>query len=346
MFNDNLVIDPETSLYNRSNYNDLNKLNKTISELYNCNNTLITTSGMHAISTIFLGYQIQNNVDKINIIFLDQIYWESELFLNNLKNNYSNINLIKIEEITIDYFRETLNDQNNILFIESCSNPFGHIFDFRIIPELRKISKKLTVIVDNTWLSSIIFNPFDWDVDCIAISLTKYYSGGNAIAGCCLFKDDILYEKCKNNNILMGIHISPINIKIINDNIKNLRERMINSSRLTKKVIDYFKDNTKIKFIFNSYLENNETHELSKIFFNKIESEILYPPIFSIIFYDFDKINNIIKNVNILENKTSFGSKYTRIDIWDINKCCRIAIGYDDNFDRLINGINQILNLV
>jgi cystathionine beta-lyase/cystathionine gamma-synthase len=344
MFNDDLVIDPESGLYNRCNYTNLDKLNINLSKLYNCNNVLVTTSGIHSISTIILGLKNQYKLENINIIFSDNIYWESELIFNEYNKNESNIFLHKINDISIDYFNKFLKDQNNILFVESCSNPFGDIFDFRIIPELRKLSNKLTVIVDNTWLTSIIFNPFDWDVDCIAISLTKYYSGGSAIAGSCLFRDSTLYEICKINNTIMGIHISPVNIEIVNKNIINLKDRMIKSSNLLKKVVEEIKNNDNIKFIYNPYLNTNDSHELSKIFFNKHNLDTLYPPILSISFYDFDKVYEIIKKINILENKTSFGSKYTRIDSWYDNKCCRVAIGYDDNIERILLGLNEIIN--
>ena len=60
---------------------------------------------------------------------------------------------------------------NNIIFIESASNPNGDIFDYSIIPKLRKICKTLTIIVDNTWLTHVIYNPLNNNADIVVAML-------------------------------------------------------------------------------------------------------------------------------------------------------------------------------
>jgi cystathionine beta-lyase/cystathionine gamma-synthase len=57
------------------------------------------------------------------------------------------------------------------------------MFDTSILEDLKKLSNSLIFIVDNTWLSIASYNPFDYGADFCVISLTKYYSGGLAIAG-------------------------------------------------------------------------------------------------------------------------------------------------------------------
>jgi cystathionine beta-lyase/cystathionine gamma-synthase len=69
--NEYLVIDSETNTYNRNNYTELKKLKKTLSNLYNCDNVLITSSGMHSISTSI------NLFINSNIIYSNELYFES-----------------------------------------------------------------------------------------------------------------------------------------------------------------------------------------------------------------------------------------------------------------------------
>jgi cystathionine beta-lyase/cystathionine gamma-synthase len=45
------------------------------------------------------------------------------------------------------------------------------------------------VIVDNTWLTGVIFNPLKHHADVSLASLTKYYGAGTAIAGAIVFKE-------------------------------------------------------------------------------------------------------------------------------------------------------------
>jgi|ETNmetMinimDraft_30_1059905.scaffolds.fasta_scaffold40865_1 hypothetical protein len=42
--------------------------------------------------------------------------------------------------------------------------------------KLDQKNKDLTIIVDNTWVTGKNFNPFNFKVDFVVASLTKYYS--------------------------------------------------------------------------------------------------------------------------------------------------------------------------
>ncbi|EGC38515.1 hypothetical protein DICPUDRAFT_148802 [Dictyostelium purpureum] len=56
----------------------------------------------------------------------------------------------------LQHFQGLKNDnpnRTNIMFSESASNPNGNIFPFDILPKLKQLSKKLIVVVDNTWLT-------------------------------------------------------------------------------------------------------------------------------------------------------------------------------------------------
>ena len=354
-----LVIDLITNTYNRSNNSELNKLKNTIAKLYNCDNVLITTSGLHAITTSILSINKSN--ENINIIYSNQLYYETNLFFKYYKDTNLNSNIIEYDlyniELLLEYFTNKLINQNNILFFESCSNPNGNIFDFRIIPKLRELSSKLIVIVDNTWLSNCILNPFIYDVDIVVTSLTKYYSAGQSIAGVCIFKDNNLYESINNEYKIHGIHISPYNIKIINNNIQNQLERIINSSILTCKVIDDILSNNKSKIfkVSHPYINDHNSYKLGKEFFKKIYINnnliTLYPPSLIIILekecITFDKLKNILINNIFIPYKTSFGTELSRIDLWEsmtTNLFFRLSIGYNDTNNNIMNGINNIID--
>ena len=92
------------------------------------------------------------------------------------------------------------------------------MFDFELLPKLKNNHKNLYTIVDNTWLSIVIFNPFNYSVDVVVGSLTKYVSGGTAIGGIVLMNET--NTKCGSSYLiewscLNGSHLSPHNAKII-----------------------------------------------------------------------------------------------------------------------------------
>jgi cystathionine beta-lyase/cystathionine gamma-synthase len=334
---ENLVINPITKEYGR--YENNNNLKFKIGSLYNQNNIILTNSGLHsnfiAINTIV------NKHDNINIIYFHKLYHETIELLNYFKN----INLYKMNDNILDLFLSKLYNKNNILFIESCSNPNGDIFDFTLIKQIRELSLNLYVICDNTWLSSIIFNPFDHDVDIVTISLSKFYSGGNAICGSCLFKNNEDYQLANNYIKITGVHISPLHLNIINNQIDYLEKRINHCSELTYQVLEYLDKYPELS-INHPSLKTHLSYNLKKYFKNN-----LIPSIFTIGFkITEDKLLDCIKKLKIIDFETSFGSKLSKIDTYIYNynnlSFIRFSIGYDDNIDRIKDGINELLQYI
>lgn len=334
---ENLVIDPITKEYMR--YKSNNELESKIGLLYNQENVILTNSGLHS-NYITLNVFI-DKFKNINIIYGNELYHETI----NLINYYKNINIYKLNNNINEIIPKIFN-KINILFIESCSNPNGYIFDFNLIYKLRENSLKLFVICDNTWLTSQIFNPFDYDVDIVTTSLSKFYSGGNAIGGVCIFKNINDYIDVNNYIKIMGIHVSPLQLNIINKEINNITNRINNCSKLTYQILEYMSKYNNIK-IYHSSLVSHKSFYLGKKYFKNN----LIPSIFTISFNINENILlEIINKLKIINIETSFGSKFSKIDNY-INKnnnysIIRLSIGYDDTFDRIRNGIDELMELI
>lgn len=341
MDNEYLVIDPNNNYYSRNDHTENRILRETLSKLYKSEYVLLTTSGMHAISTILFSF----NKNNFNLIYGNELFSATPKLFNDFQTTHENVKLYQIDvrnnEEILKLFDETIKNQDNFLFIESCSNPNGYIFDFEMIEDLRKLSKSLYVVCDNTWLSNQIFNPMKY-CDVTVLSLTKYYSAGHAIAGACIFKNKEDYDRTYEINKMFGIHVSPHNLQIINENMKNQNERITNSSKLTLQIIEKYE---KIIEITHPYLENHDSHFLAEKYFKNG----LYPSVFTFkLNMKMNAARKIFEKMKILEYKTSFGSKMSRIDTFPVNKKdyvqVRLSIGYDDNFERICQGIDEILN--
>lgn len=329
---ENLVIDPITKKYLRYQSNDNLKLK--IGLLYNQTNVLLTNSGLH--SNYIVINTLINQHSQINIIYGDELYHET----TEIIKYYKNIKLYRMNEL------ELISNQINILFIESCSNPNGYIFDFNLIKKIRNLSLKLYVICDNTWLTSLIFNPFDYDVDIVTTSLSKFYSGGNAIGGACIFKNIDDYDIMNNYIRIAGIHISPLQLKIIEEQIDYVKERINKVSDLTYQVLDFLLKQQNLKII-HPFLESHISFELMKLYFKNN----LIPSTFMIGFkINQENLFRIINKLTILKVETSFGSNWTKIDTFitchgDLS-FIRLSVGYDDNIERIIKGLEELIHYI
>ena len=245
---------------------------------------------------------------------------------------------------------ELCKDQINIFYMESCSNPNGKIFDFHVIPQLKQLSNIMYTIVDNTWLTEVIFNPFDYYSDFVVISCTKYYSGGNAILGAILANksSDPIITNIQNYRRLSGCHVSPVNCDIVLKHISNMVSRINKGSRLTKGILEHLINvgHPKLVKIIHPFMKDHISNNMLKYFKND-----LIPSVFLIgVELMPSKIIKKIKDCKIFDCKTSFGSKSSRFDCYCFRKdnitFVRVAIGYQDTMTTIIEGINELLDKI
>ena len=352
------VIDKENdNKYSRGYHSKLSKLNDSITRFYEDTdvgpielNTIVTTSGMHAI-TIAIDSAIDQYRD-CNLIFGNELYCDSTTTLRcRQRVKHFPVDVSDMDSIG-NLFQE-LAGQNIVLFIESCSNPSGKIFDFRMIPHFRSLAKSLVVIVDNTWLTHVIFNPFEYDVDVVVSSLTKYYSAGTIIGGAYLVRKqhENLFDKAFN--LMRWIHISGYDCAVISDNLPSMSDRLAISSNLTLELLRELSslEESRVIKLTHPALEYHPSHELTKVFFKRnSDGELLYPSCFTFNFLgpSMNKFRKVMKTQAALDYITSFGCPMSRVDPFPqrdkIDKSIRVrfAVGYRDNVSRIVSGLNDI----
>uniref|UniRef100_A0A6C0C9P5 Aminotransferase class V domain-containing protein n=1 Tax=viral metagenome TaxID=1070528 RepID=A0A6C0C9P5_9ZZZZ len=329
-------------IYNRGKSMSSIKLESELANCYECVHCRITNSGLSAISILMNALYIKHVNDNINIIYANELYPLTPAVLS-APTKYGNKN-VNVDEFDVTNASELINlftqkyfNGINILFAESASNPHSYMFDFEIIPLLRKLSKILYVIIDNTWLTELILNPFDYDVDFVILSLTKYYSAGNAIGGAILADYNIEHVDIWME--LTGQHTSPVNCEIIYDNIASMAQRIERCSDLTTRIIDWIQINTTVKTI-HPYNKNNSLWDKY--------AESFYPCV--IVLVVDETVIQKFKNQTSIDIKVSFGSKMSRINPLSILETqkdgfyhIRLAIGYDDTYQRITNILGSIL---
>lgn len=325
------------SVYGRNEFNEKDELQDKLKKIYDAKFSYVTSSGMNAISAIFHVYI--RNKNSVNIVISDELYEDtiSSLFYikcgllsaNGLEN--SNVDTIDVSDSDniINLFKKKYNNKEVLLFLESCTNPSSKIFDFNIIQILKKITKnKLTVVVDNTWLTGCSFNPFNYDVDIVVDSLTKYYSAGITISGAIITNNEMIINDVDKFMCGYGIHVSPVTCTRVSSMIDNMEERIDFSSYNTIKIIDFLKTINDVK-IYHPSIETHPEYKFAK------DNFIYYPSVFYI---KFKKTNEefmkwLLNDAKNIKYKTSYGSQDNKIDQEpgiDENGyfCCRISVSY------------------
>lgn len=341
--------------YIRSFCQERNVLSDMLLKMYGYRSkyAVVASSGVFAISCLVSAILRRTNPDDIISIFYPRsdVYCDTPRLFEYLSSLDKRISLRPFDfypytGVPVDQFGPFRPNEVVILFVEACSNPNGLCFDFNVAKKLKQDHNRVHVIVDNTWLTHVIWNPFNCDaVDYVVLSLTKYYSGGTAIGGAVLdagINDEtfaVIEDICHDSR-MHGHHIDPYHLQTIIKGMEKMEDRIRKSSGMTIRVIDEL---TNHGFeVIHPYIDNSE---------NMLIASNLFPSVF-VVYVDI-KRNKFVKRMskrNVpIEFKTSFGSAKTKIDPWPKKieenvTAVRVSIGYDDEYDRIIEGLKVVFS--
>jgi len=164
--------DDRRTLYGINKNPSVDQLEKSITQLYKCHDTIIAPSGLAALVIPFLTYLKKDDEVLIN----DSVYGPTRTFCEKILKNFS----IKIKYFhpikNIKNFANNINKKTKLIFLES---PGTATFEILDIPFITKIAKKNNVptVLDNTWASPLFCNPIKLGINIIIDAGTKYING-------------------------------------------------------------------------------------------------------------------------------------------------------------------------
>lgn len=136
-------------------------------------------SGMAAVSNTILTLARQGD----NIITVPTLYGGSTTLFEKTLPQYGIEGRIVEDENDPESYRKLIDDKTKCIFIESLGNPLMNILDIDAITDLAH-SYGVPVVVDNTFATPYLFQPFRHGADVACYSATKYLSGhGTVLAG-------------------------------------------------------------------------------------------------------------------------------------------------------------------
>ena len=152
-----------------------------------------TSTGSAAIFYAILN--LAKNGD--NIIYSNKIYGGTQvLFTHTLKQFGIEARVFDIDN---PQSLESLIDENTkAIFFESLSNPQIAIADVKIITQIAK-KHKIISVCDNTVATPFLHRPLDFGVDVVVHSLTKYVNGQGSSMGGAIVERKGLNELIKDN---------------------------------------------------------------------------------------------------------------------------------------------------
>jgi methionine-gamma-lyase len=223
---------------------------------------LLHSSGMAAISNLFLSNLKAG--DKVLTHF--SLYGGSDEILSKLLPDVG-IKAAIVDLRQLDKTEDIIKNDKTIkmMYLETPANPTIQCVD---IEELTKIAKKYNLIVacDNTFASPYLQQPFQYGVDFVVHSTTKFLNGhGTAIGGILIGKDiEFMKKRSAKVQSLLGSNSNPFDAFLLIQGIKTLEVRMQRHCENAMKVAQFLEQHPAVNKVNYAGLTSHPDYAIAK----------------------------------------------------------------------------------
>ncbi|MBW7936161.1 MAG: aminotransferase class I/II-fold pyridoxal phosphate-dependent enzyme [Flavobacteriales bacterium] len=222
--------------------------------------SLVFASGMAAISTIIMGF-----VQPGDCIIVGNVYGCTDSFMRYLQNRFG-VKIVFVDATKVDDIARAIQENPNAVavFVESPDNPTLQLCDLEAISALTT-PEEIMLIVDNTFCSPYLQQPFRLGVDVVVHSLTKYVNGhSTSIAGAALgpfeFFSQYVFPVYKD----FGPTPSPFDSWLNSLTIQEMGVRMKHQCETAQVLAEFLESHPKVKRVWYPGLKSHPHHQLAQ----------------------------------------------------------------------------------
>ena len=329
-------------IYSRNGNPNRNIVETSIAALEGANYGFAFASGIGAISAVF---QLLKAGD--HIILPDDVYYAVNKLMEDVLKRW-NLTYSMIDMSNIEAVENAIQQNTQLIWLESPSNPQLKISDIKSISKIAKKNNILTV-VDNTWLTPVFQSPMKLGADIVVHSSTKYFGGhSDVLGGCVVLNDSKLADGLKAIQRLSGAVPSPFDCWLIGRGIQTLHLRITKQTKNAFKLAKYLESHPKVLQVLYPGLKSHPQHKLAKKQQNKG-----YGAMVSILLnMTEEETYNTSTKLKLFTSATSLGGVESLVehrksvegpDSLTPNNLIRISVGIE-HIDDLIADWEQVLS--
>ena len=246
-------------IYTRIGNPTVRALEQTVAELENGFDGVATSSGMGAVTTIYMALLGQG----MHMVSTDAVYGPSRVVMETLFAKFG-VESTYVNTSDITNVINAIKPNTKVLYLETPANPTMEITN---IKECVRIAheKGIVVVVDNTFCSPYLQRPIELGVDVVFHSMTKYINGhADIVGGIIVTKDAEMYKRIRPTMVSMGCCIDPHQAYLVIRGLKTLGIRMDRAQESAIKVAEFLEKHTKIEWVKFPGLKSHPQYALAK----------------------------------------------------------------------------------
>lgn len=207
-------------LYTRMNNPNQNDFANGVADLEQAPAGVVTSSGMSAILVGILSVAQSGD----HIVACDDLYGGTyQLLSDDLKSFGIETTFVSFKNA--EEIEKNIRSNTKLIYSESITNPLLRVEDLDVLVSIAR-RHNLTTMIDNTFATPYVLQPYTKGVDLVVHSATKYLNGHSDVtAGVVVGKEDLI-AKAQAKMIHLGCNLGPFDAWLASRGLKTLSVRM------------------------------------------------------------------------------------------------------------------------
>ena len=234
-------------------------LGEAIADLEGGHGTIVTTSGLSAIS-VTLGALVSAGD---HILISDSVYGPTRTFCNQVLSRYG---------VTTEYYSPDIGDAISELIQKNTrlvlmEAPGSLTFEMQDVPGITRAAKEKGVltVMDNTWATPVFFRPLEHGVDISIQAGTKYIAGhSDLVIGMVTSAREATHKMMVSHAQNLGDAASPDDCYLALRGLRTLSVRLYRQQESTLKVAAWLADQPQVYRVLYPALPGDPGHALWK----------------------------------------------------------------------------------
>jgi methionine-gamma-lyase len=246
-------------IYTRMLNPTIEALEDSVASLEGGHKSLGCASGMAATHTVIASLTKSGD----HVVCSSAVYGPTMTLLKTIMSKFG-VETTAVDSSNLDEIEKAMKPNTKVVFIETPGNPTLAITD---LEGTAKIAYKhgAKLVVDNTFMSPALQQPFSFGTDVVMHSLTKFLNGhADVVGGIIVVKDEETYLSFRKILNQLGGVIDPFNSFLVHRGLKTLAIRMQKHCENAQKIAEYLEKHPKVKWVSFPGLKSHPQYEIAQ----------------------------------------------------------------------------------
>jgi len=245
--------------YSRTNNPTRQRLEQVLADLEGVSHCAVFASGLAAEHAVLHAYLRPHD----EIIVPRDVYGGTFRLLNRVFAGFD-LTVTPVDTADLDAVRAAISERTRLVWLETPTNPRLIVSDIKAIADIAHHHGAL-VVVDNTFATPVLQQPFSLGADIVVHSVTKYLAGhSDLIQGAALAHDAAIFEPIKFLQNAIGAVPAPLDCWLTLRGLKTLELRVQRHTENAHRIAEALAAHPRVSRVYYPGLPNHPGHDIAR----------------------------------------------------------------------------------